>query len=95
MITATKKFSKLPRLVIAANTIVINPAAGPETPNLDPLKNPTTIPPTIPAMIPENKIGFAPVDANATPKHNGSATKKTTKLAGKSFRQWLKKFFMI
>jgi hypothetical protein len=45
-------------------------------------------------MIPENNIGFAPVEANATPKHKGSATKKTTKLEGRSFRQWLKKFFM-
>jgi hypothetical protein len=46
-------------------------------------------------MIPENKIGFAPVEANATPKQRGSATKKTTKLAGRSFRHWLKKFFIL
>jgi hypothetical protein len=74
--------------------MVIKPAAGPETPNFEPLKKPTTTPPTTPAMMPENNIGFAPVEASATPKHNGSATKKTTKLEGRSFRQWLKKFFM-
>ena len=45
------------------------------------LKNPTTIPPITPAIIPENK--GAP-EANAIPKHNGSATKKTTKPAAKS-----------
>jgi hypothetical protein len=45
------------------------------------------IPPTIPAIIPENK--GAP-DANAIPKHNGSATKKTTKPAGKSSFKYLK-----
>jgi hypothetical protein len=42
---------------------------------------PTTIPPIIPAQIPESK--GAPL-AKATPKHSGNATKKTTKLAGKS-----------
>jgi len=61
-----------------------NPAAGPETPNDEPLKPPTTIPPIIPAIIPEKRRSGLPVDANATPKHKGSATKKTTNPAGKS-----------
>lgn len=39
------------------------------------------MPPTTPAIIPENKL--AP-DANAIPKHNGSATSVTTIDAGKS-----------
>ena len=68
--------------MIAVATMAANPAAGPLTPILDPLKDPTTIPPTIPAINPENK--GAPL-AKAIPKHNGSATKKTTILAGKSF----------
>jgi hypothetical protein len=37
------------------------------------------MPPITPAMIPDNN--GAPL-ARATPKHNGSATKKTTILAG-------------
>jgi hypothetical protein len=56
-----------------------SPAAGPLTPIADPLSAPTIIPPTIPAISPENN--GAPL-ANAIPKHNGSATKKTTILAG-------------
>ena len=39
-----------------------------------------TIPPTIPAIIPDN--GGAP-EANAIPKHKGSATKNTTIPDGK------------
>jgi hypothetical protein len=39
------------------------------------------MPPTIPEIIPENK--GAP-DANAMPRHKGSATKKTTKPEGRS-----------
>jgi len=31
-------------------------------------------------MMPENNIGFAPVEASATPKHRGSATKKRPNL---------------
>jgi hypothetical protein len=42
---------------------------------------PTTIPPITPEIIPDNK--GAP-DANATPKHNGRATRNTTREAGKS-----------
>ena len=71
------------------NTITAKPAAGPLTPNGDPLANPTTIPPTIPAIIPANK--GAP-DANAIPKHKGTATKNTTILAGRSFFTCLKRF---
>ena len=40
------------------------------------------IPPTIPAINPAKR--GAPL-AKAIPKHNGSATKNTTTLAGKSF----------
>ena len=67
---------------IAVNTIAASPAAGPLTPILEPLSPPTTIPPMIPAISPENS--GAPL-AKAIPKHNGSATKNTTILAGKSF----------
>ena len=84
--TATKNFSnppfsKPPKVEIAANTMAANPAAGPLTPMLDPLILATTIPPIIPAISPEKR--GAPL-ANAIPKHKGSATKKTTILAGKS-----------
>ena len=100
MTTATRNASKLPKVVIAANTIVINPAAGPETPMLLLLINPTTIPPTTPAIKPEKTEGKPVidgvfVDANPTPKHKGKATKKTTKLAGKSCCQVLLFFFIF
>jgi hypothetical protein len=86
-------------VVIEAITIVINPAAGPETPNLDPLKNPTTIPPTTPAINPANILGNPSislrfVEAKPMPRHRGKATKKTTKPADKSLRQALKKPFI-
>jgi hypothetical protein len=82
-----------------AITIVINPAAGPETPSLDPLKNPTTIPPITPAIKPANIFGkpsipFKFVDAKPIPKHKGNATKNTTKPADKSLRQSLKNPFI-
>jgi hypothetical protein len=82
-------------VVIAATIIVISPAAGPETPNRESLKNPTTTPPIMPATKPENKLGkpsipSTEVEAKPTPKHKGSATKNTTKPAGKSFCQVLK-----
>ena len=66
---------------MAVKTIAANPAAGPLTPILEPLKTPTIIPPTMPAMSPEKR--GAPL-AKAIPKHRGSATKKTTILAGTS-----------
>ena len=72
---------------MAFNTITVKPAAGPLTLSDEPLANATTIPPTIPAIIPENK--GAP-DARAIPKHNGKATKNTTKPAGKSFFKYFK-----
>jgi hypothetical protein len=71
-------------------TITANPAAGPLTPKVEPLAKPTTMPPIIPAIIPENN--GAP-EASATPRHNGSATKKTTILAGRSFLISLNIFF--
>ncbi|MNQ45408.1 hypothetical protein D3C85_591900 [compost metagenome] len=67
--------------MIAVNTIAVKPAAGPDTLICDWLKQPTTIPPITPAIIPENK--GAP-EAIAIPKHNGRATKKTTKPEAKS-----------
>jgi hypothetical protein len=66
---------------MAFKTMTASPAAGPLTPNGDPLAIPTTIPPIIPAIIPE-KSG-AP-EARAMPRQSGRATKKTTILAGKS-----------
>lgn len=65
---------------MAVKTIAVNPAAGPETEIFELLMNPTTRPPTIPAMIPDK--GGAP-EANAIPKHKGSATKNTTSPEGK------------
>src|SRR6478752_1043780 len=87
--TEVKKISKAPKSVIE-----VKPAAGPETLKWDWLKYPTTIPPTIPEIIPENK--GAP-EAIAIPKHNGSATKKTTKPDAKSDLRLAKRliFFII
>jgi hypothetical protein len=63
------------RSTIWAATTAVRPAAGPLTLECDPLSAPTTIPPTMPATKPE--ISGAP-EASATPRHNGSATRKTT-----------------
>ena len=70
----------------------MSPAAGPETPNLEPLRAPTTTPPTTPAIIPENILGklsipCTSVEAKAIPKQSGRATRYTTTLEGKSFFQ--------
>src|SRR5690606_4449761 len=73
---AHKKSSNAPNSVMAVKTIAVKPAAGPDTEILELLNVPTTIPPITPAIIPDN--GGAP-DAKAIPKHNGSATKNTTK----------------
>jgi len=73
-------------------TTVIKPAAGPKTPIADPEKIPTIIPPMIPSISPE-KAGAS--DANAIPRHRGTATKNTTKPAGASCLQLEKKCFMI
>ena len=70
-----------PNEAIDVKTITAKPAAGPLTPNGEPLATPTTIPPTIPAIIPANR--GAP-DAKAMPKQSGTATKNTTILAGRS-----------
>ena len=80
--TASKKVSKDPNSSIAANTITANPAAGPLTPNADPLMRATITPPIIPATSPENK--GAP-EANEIPRQRGMATKVTTIPAGKSY----------
>ena len=91
---ANKKALNEPKSVIATRTIAVKPAAGPDTDKWDLLKYPTTIPPIIPDMIPENK--GAPL-ASAIPKHNGKATKKTTKPAAKSDLRLAKRliFFVI
>src|SRR5687768_2138314 len=78
--TASRNAGK-PNSAICVETIAVNPAAGPATLVCEPLSHPTRIPPTIPASTPANS--GAP-EANATPKHNGKATKKTTKPAVKS-----------
>ncbi|MCY1455075.1 hypothetical protein D9M71_721850 [compost metagenome] len=85
---------KAPKSVIAVKIIAVNPAAGPDTLICDWLKYPTMIPPTTPAMIPENN--GAP-EAIAIPKHNGRATKKTTKPEAKSDLRLAKRliFFVI
>lgn len=80
IIPAVRNSSNAPKSVIAVKTIAVKPAAGPETDMFELLINPTTNPPTIPAITPDN--GGAP-DANAIPKHNGSATKNTTSPDGK------------
>jgi hypothetical protein len=72
---AAKKVSKLPSFDIELNTIAVNPAAGPDTLNFEPLNAVVTIPPITPEIIPEN-IG-TPQDS-AIPIQSGSATKKTT-----------------
>ena len=65
------------------NTMTVSPAAGPLTPNDELLTAPTTIPQTIPAIMPENN--GAPL-ASAIPRHSGTATKRTIRLAAASYR---------
>ena len=81
-ITANKKTSNPPSEIMDAATIVVNPAAGPETANGDLLIIETTIPPMIPDKIPEYK--GAP-EAKAIPRQSGRATKKTERPAGRSY----------
>ena len=68
--------------MIEAATTVVNPAAGPDTANCDPLINDTNKPPIIPDKSPE--YNGAP-EARAMPIQSGSATKKTESPAGKSY----------
>lgn len=64
-----------------AATKVVNPAAGPETPNEDPLIQETIKPP----IIPESRPAYSGApEANAIPRHRGSATKNTERPAGRS-----------
>ena len=80
-------------VAIPATTIVIKPAAGPLTPNFEPLNMVTTIPPIIPAINPENAFTLDPC---AIPIQSGSATNQTTIAAGKSFLKCLKlKLFFV
>ena len=65
-----------------AATMVVSPAAGPDTASCEPLMNDTTIPPIMPDKMPA--YNGAP-EANAIPKQSGSATKKTESPAGKSY----------
>jgi hypothetical protein len=65
-----------------ASTIVVRPAAGPLTLREELLKNPITTPPTMPAIIP---LTIGAPEANAIPRHKGSATKNTTMAAGISY----------
>jgi hypothetical protein len=79
-------------------TTVINPAAGPDTPSLELLINPTITPPIMPEISPLNGMGgipFTEVEARPIPKQSGRATKNTTILAGRSLRQELKIFFTL
>ena len=94
---ANKKESKEPNSCMALNTIVMSPAAGPETPSLELESSATTVPPIIPAKTPvitEGKPSChrTDVEANPIPRQSGSATKKTTKPAGRSCLQLLKNF---
>jgi len=73
--TASRNASNEPREAIWAATTAVNPAAGPLTLVCEPLTMPTTIPPTMPATRPENN---GALDARATPRHSGRATKNTT-----------------
>ena len=67
--------------MIEAATMVVKPAAGPETASEEPLMSATTSPPMIPDKSPAYK--GAP-DAKAMPRQSGNATRKTESPAGKS-----------
>ena len=90
--TAERNRSKDPKVVIPDNTMAVNPAAGPVTLRLEPLKKPTKIPPITPVIMPE-KSG-APL-ANAIPKQSGNATRKTTSPASRSVLKYFVSNFML
>jgi hypothetical protein len=77
---------------MAANTIVVSPAAGPLMLSGDLLKAPTIAPPMIPDNSPENK--GAP-DAKAIPRHRGNATRNTTTPERKSFEKYFLMFINV
>ena len=79
--TASKKAWNEPSAAIWARTMAVNPGEGPLTLVCEPLSTPTTRPPTMPASTPAKYGAF---DADATPKHKGSAAKKTTRPAVRS-----------
>ena len=68
--------------MIEEATNVVSPAAGPDTANLEPLIEATTVPPIMPDRRPAYK--GAP-DAKDMPRHSGNATRKTDKPAGRSY----------
>ena len=67
--------------MIEAATMVVRPAAGPDTANEDPLSSDTTNPPIIPDKRPAYK--GAP-EARAIPRQRGKAIRKTDRPAGRS-----------
>ena len=84
--TANKKASNEGSKASEPATIAVSPAAGPLTLKCDRLASPTTMPPTTPAMMPLNN---GALDANATPKQRGRATRKTTTEAVRSLGKLL------
>ena len=95
--TANRKASNDPNEPIAEATIKISPAAGPETPTREPEQIPTIIPPIIPAIMPEKTFASIPstlVEDKPTPRHNGNATRNTTKLEGRSLPKFANNFFI-
>lgn len=81
-ITVNRNTLKSPKEIIDAATIVVKPAAGPDTAKGDPLIRETTKPPMMPDRIPE--YSGAP-EARAIPRQSGRATRNTERPAGKSY----------
>lgn len=77
-IATDKKKAGNPVCKMAAAHIVVSPAAGPLTLSCDLLTSGITKPPIIPAISPEIT---GELEAIATPRQSGSATKKTVMLA--------------
>src|SRR5580704_9912839 len=84
--TASKKIWKEPSAASWASTMADNPGDGPDTLVCEPLSTPATMPPTIPASTPAK---YGALEAEATPKHKGSAAKNTTRPAVRSPRSVL------
>src|SRR5688572_25293490 len=92
--TDTRKAWKEPpgMAMMAADTIAVRPAAGPDTLSCDLLRAPMTIPPTIPAIRPLKRGAF---EARATPRQSGSATRNTTIDEGISAPRDARGFFLV
>jgi hypothetical protein len=82
--TVRAQVARQPSWATVPATITVSPAVGPLTSMGEPPRAPATIPPTTAAIRP---AATGAPDAMAMPSERGSATRKTTKEASRSWRR--------